>query len=104
MSALSIALIGAAGCASQNQPAAPSAAGLSAVAPASAPASPPPIQISTHYEFGGPEISIYHPDTRALYLWSGDPRPGPTHRPMTCVKVQMNDTPSGGPVTNEPCS
>ena len=96
--ALSIALMGALGCASQqSQPAS------SAPAAAAAP-TPPATEISTHYEIGGPQLSIYRPDTRTLYLWSGDPRPGPTYHPMTCIKVQMSDSPSGGPVTTQPCS
>jgi hypothetical protein len=96
--ALSIALIGAVGCASQPaQPASP--APVAAVAP-----TPTPAEISTHYEFSGPELSIYRPDTRTLYLWSGNPQPGSNYRKMTCIKVQMSDSPSGGPVTEEPCS
>jgi hypothetical protein len=95
---LCISLIGAAGCASQQaQPA--SSAPVATAAP-----TPPPAEISTHYEIGGPQLSIYRPNTRTLYLWSGDPRPGPTFHPMTCIKVQMSDSPSGGPMTEEPCS
>ena len=80
-------------------------------APAPAPAAaapsqstPAPVEVHTNLEFGGPQVSIFHPDTRTLYLWSSDPRPGPPHRDPNCIKIQMSDSPSGGPVTNEPCS
>jgi hypothetical protein len=93
--ALSLVLFAAAGCASQTQ-------STPAPAPA-APSTPAPVEVRTNLEFGGPQVSIYHPDTRTLYLWSGDPRPGPPHRDQNCIKMQMSDSPSGGPVTNEPC-
>ena len=98
--ALSLILFIATGCASQNQSAAPMPA------PATAPASstPAPAEVRSNLEFGGPQVSIFHPDTRTLYLWSSDPRPGPPHRDPNCVKIQMSDSPSGGPMTNEPCS
>ena len=100
--ALAIAMIAAAGCAGQNQ--ASSAAPAPAPAAAAMPASPAPVQIQTNFEFGGPQVTIFHPDTKTLYMWSGDPRPGAPHKPMTCIKIQMSDSPSGGPVTDEPCS
>ena len=98
--ALALVLFIAAGCASQTQPTpapAPAAAAPSQSTPA-------PVEVRTNLEFGGPQVSIFHPDTRTLYLWSGDPRPGPPHREPNCIKIQMSDSPSGGPVTNEPCS
>ena len=96
--ALSIVLFIATGCASQSTPAA-------APAPVTtAPSTPAPVEVRTNLEFGGPQVSIFHPDTRTLYLWSSDPRPGPAHRDPNCIKIQMSDSPSGGPVTNEPCS
>ncbi len=96
--ALSLALLAAAGCAPQNQPVPASAA----AAPVQS--TPAPVEVRTNLEFGGPQVSIFHPDTRTLYLWSEDPRPGPPHRDPNCIKIQMSDSPSGGPVTNEPCS
>src|ERR1700722_8291864 len=94
--ALSLVLFLATGCASQTQ---------STPAPASAaPSTPAPVEVRTNLEFGGPQVSVFHPDTRTLYLWSSDPRPGPPHREPNCVKIQMSDSPSGGPITNEPCS
>jgi hypothetical protein len=98
--ALALLLFIATGCASQTQstPApAPAAAAPSQSTPA-------PAEVRTNLEFGGPQVSIFHPDTRTLYLWSSDPRPGPPHRDPNCIKIQMSDSPSGGPVTNEPCS
>jgi hypothetical protein len=100
--ALAIAMIAASGCAGQNQSS--SAAPAPAIAAAATPASPAPVQIQTNFEFGGPEVSIFHPDTKTLYMWSGDPRPGAPHKPMKCIKIQMGDSPSGGPVTDAPCS
>src|SRR5260221_12229116 len=99
--ALSLVLFIATGCASQTQ---------STPAPAPAPAAsasqstPAPVEVRTNLEFGGPQVSIFHPDTRTLYLWSSDPRPGPAHRDPNCIKIQMSDSPSGGPATNQPCS
>jgi hypothetical protein len=98
--ALSLILFIATGCASQNQSAAP----MPAPATAPAPSTPAPAEVRSNLEFGGPQVSIFHPDTRTLYLWSSDPRPGPAHRDPNCIKIQMSDSPSGGPVTNEPCS
>jgi hypothetical protein len=98
--ALAIAMIAASGCAGQNQSPSATPAPVAA-APQSTPA---PVEVRTNLEFGGPQVSIFHPDTRTLYLWSSDPRPGPPHRDPNCIKIQMSDSPSGGPVTNEPCS
>ena len=96
--ALSVVLFIAMGCASQTQSTpAPAAAAPSQSTPA-------PVEVRTNLEFGGPQVSVFHPDTRTLYLWSGDPRPGPAHKDQNCIKIQMSDSPSGGPVTNEPCS
>lgn len=99
--ALALVLLGAAGCASQTQSAPAPLPAPAAAAPQSTPA---PVEVRTNLEFGGPQVSIFHPDTRTLYLWSSDPRPGPPHRAPNCIKIQMSDSPSGGPVTNEPCS
>ncbi|MGC2445332.1 hypothetical protein [Candidatus Binatus sp.] len=99
--ALALVLLGAAGCASQTQSAPAPSPAPAAAAPQSTPA---PVEVRTNLEFGGPQVSIFHPDTRTLYLWSSDPRPGPPHRAPNCIKIQMSDSPSGGPVTNEPCS
>ena len=97
--ALSLILFIATGCASQTQ-------STPAPAPATAPSpsTPAPAEVRSNLEFGGPQVSIFHPDTRTLYLWSSDPRPGPPHRDPNCIKIQMSDSPSGGPITNEPCS
>ena len=100
--ALAIAMIAATGCAGQNQSS--SAAPAPAPAAAASQSTPAPVEVRTNLEFGGPQVSIFHPDTRTLYLWSSDPRPGPPHRDPNCIKIQMSDSPSGGPVTNEPCS
>src|ERR1700688_3162232 len=99
--ALSLILFIATGCASQNQSAAPMPA--PATAPVPSQSTPAPAEVRSNLEFGGPQVSIFHPDTRTLYLWSSDPRPGPAHRDPNCIKIQMSDSPSGGPVTNEPC-
>ena len=97
--ALSVVLFIATGCASQTQ-----STPEPAPATAPAPSTPAPAEVRSNLEFGGPQVSIFHPDTRTLYLWSSDPRPGPPHRDPNCIKIQMSDSPSGGPVTNEPCS
>ncbi len=91
LAALSLALLGVTGCANLQQPAAASA-------PAPAPAAPAleKEEVRASLAFGGVLISIYHPDTRTMYLWSGDPRPNP-RRPMTCVKLQLAETPSATP-------
>ena len=98
--AISLVLFGAAGCATQTQ----STPAPAPAAAAPAQSTPAPVEVRTNLEFGGPQVSIFHPDTRTLYLWSSDPRPGPPHREPNCIKIQMSDSPSGGPVTNEPCS
>jgi hypothetical protein len=92
--ALSIALLGVTGCSSMQQP---------APAPGATPAAPDPAQeqVRADYQYGGVLISIYHPDTRTLYVWSGDARPA-SRRPMTCYKFQLSETPSGAP-KNLPC-
>ena len=43
---------------------------------------------------GGMTLSIYHPDTRTMYVWWGDPRPVAT-RPMNCIELQLSATPNG---------
>lgn len=103
--AVALVLIGAAGCASQ-QAAGTETTAAQATPPPSAPAAAPgpaPVEIRSSLDVNGPQVSIFHPDTHTLYLWMGDPRPA-VRRPMTCVKIQMSDSPSGGPVTDEPCS
>lgn len=84
LAALSLALLGAAGCAGLQQPA--------QAAPAAAPAE----QVNTAVSFGGAIISIYRPDTRTMYLWSGDPRTN-AKRGLTCSKVQLNENPAVAP-------
>jgi hypothetical protein len=82
LAALSLGLLGAAGCAGLQQP---------------APAAPAPAeQVNTAVTFGGAIISVYRPDTRTMYLWSGDPRTG-AKRPMSCSKVQLNENPTVAP-------
>src|SRR3984957_13230700 len=92
LSALSLALLGAAGCASmQPQPAEP---------PPPAPAaphfstSPPEVRVMT--QFTGVVLQLYHPDTRTLYIWTGSPKPQ-AKESMHCFKLQLSDTPSGTP-------
>jgi hypothetical protein len=96
LSALSFAILGVMGCTSMQQPAPASG---QATAPATS-ATPDLAQEQVHaeYQFGGVLISIYHPDTRTLYVWSGDPRPA-SKRPMVCYKFQISDTPSGAPIS-----
>lgn len=86
LAALSLGLLGAAGCAGVQQPA------QAAAAPAAAAAE----QVNTSVSFGGAVISIYRPDTRTMYLWSGDPRTN-AKRPMSCSKVQLNENPTVAP-------
>jgi|ERR1019366_1647233 hypothetical protein len=87
LAALSLAILGVTGCANLQPPAPPPA--------------PAPEEVRTSLEFGGVLVSIYHPDTRTLYLWSGDPRPNVKH-PMNCIQIQLSDTPSGTPKSS-PC-
>ena len=60
LAALSLAILGVTGCASSSRPRPHQR--------------PRPEEIRTSLEFGGVLVSIYHPDTRTMYLWSGDPR------------------------------
>jgi len=96
LSALSIAMLTAMGCSSMQTPA---AAAPPAATPSFTSSAP---EVHAALQFGGVLVSIYHPDTRTLYLWSGDPRPN-VHRPMTCLKVQLSDNPSAAPVSG-PCT
>jgi hypothetical protein len=96
LGALSLALIGATGCASLQPAPPPALPPLPAAAPA-----PAPDDVHASWEFGGLLVSIYHRDARTLYVWAGDPRPT-AKRPMTCYKFQLSDTPSGNPKP-EPC-
>jgi len=100
--ALLLVLFIATGCASQTQSTSAPAPAPDAAVPAQS--TPAPVEVRTNLEFGGPQVSIFHPDTRTLYVWSGDTLPPPAHKPPTCIKIQISDSPSGGPVTNEPCS
>jgi len=93
-SMLSLALLAATGCASM-QPAPPPAA---PAAPQFA-SSPPEVRVSA--QFGALLVSIYHPETRTLYVWGGDPRADST-KPMLCYKIQLNDSASGAP-QRQPC-
>ena len=88
LAALSLAILGVTGCASMQPPAPPPA--------------PAPEEIRTSLEFGGVLVSIYHPDTRTMYLWSGDPR-ATARRPMNCTEIHLAETPQGTP-TGGPCS
>jgi hypothetical protein len=85
LAALSLALLGAAGCANLQ----PSAQ----AAPAPAPERE---VVNTAVTFGGAIISIYRPDTRTMYLWSGDPRTT-AKRPLSCSKIQLNENPTIAP-------
>ncbi len=87
LAALSLAILGVTGCANLQPP----------------PPAPPPAteEIRTSLEFGGVLVSIYHPDTRTMYLWSGDPR-ATARRPMTCTEIHLAETPKGTP-TGGPC-
>jgi hypothetical protein len=90
LSALSLALLGAAGCASmQPQPAA-------ATPPAAPHFSTPPPEVRATTQFTGVVLQIYHPDTRTLYIWTGSPKPQ-AKESMHCFKLQLSDTPSGTP-------
>ncbi len=86
LAALSLAILGAAGCANLQPP-----------APA-----PAPEEVHAGLAMGGAMLlSIYHPDTRTMYIWAGDPRPG-SRRPMTCTKLQLSDNPGTAP-KGQPC-
>jgi hypothetical protein len=100
LTALSFALLVVTGCSSMQQPAAASGP---ATAPATS-ATPDRAQeqVYANFQFGGLLVSIYHPDTRTLYVWSGDPRPA-SNRPLICYKYQLSDDPTGAP-KREPCT
>jgi hypothetical protein len=95
LSILSLALIGATGCASMQASADP------ATAPASPQFSTPPPEVRASMQFTGVLVQIYHPETRTLYMWVGNPRPT-AKGPMQCFKLQLSDTQSGTP-QKEPC-
>ena len=80
--ALSIALLGVMGCANVQQ-----------AAPVEAQA-----QVTL---MGAAAVSIYRPDTRTLYLWTGDPRPSAKH-PMNCMVFQISENPGDAP-RSRPC-
>ena len=86
LAALSLAILGVTGCANLQPPAKP--------APA-----PVPEEVHASVRTGRLLVSDYHPDTRTMYLWSGDPRPNAVH-PMTCTKIQLSDTPVGAAKTS----
>ncbi len=91
LAALSLAILGAAGCANLQPPA--------QAAPASAPAQE---EVHAGMGMGGSAlVTIYHPDTRTMYVWAGDPRPT-ARRPMTCTKLQLSDKPGMAP-KGQPC-
>jgi hypothetical protein len=87
---ISLVVTGAMGCASMQQPA-PAAA-----APAAPQFTTPAPEVRASVQFSGLLVQIYHPETRTLYLWSGDPRPK-VKRPMQCFKLQLSDSQSGNP-------
>ena len=92
ISALSLVLLAAAGCASmQPQPADPTP-----VAPAASHFSTPPPEVRATTQFTGVVLQIYHPETRTLYMWTGSPKPQ-AKESMHCFKLQLSDTPSGTP-------
>ena len=82
LAALSLALLGVTACANLQPP----------------PPAPPPAPEEIHAEMllSGMVLSIYHPDTRTMYVWWGDPRPVAT-RPMNCIEMQLSATPNGRP-------
>jgi hypothetical protein len=89
LSALSLAMLCAAGCATMQTPATPPA-------PAAPQFSTPPPEIRTSILFSAVLLQIYHPETRTLYIWIGDPKPL-KQQPMQCFKLQLSDTASGNP-------
>jgi hypothetical protein len=92
LSALSLALLGAAGCASmQSQP-----ADATPPAPAAPHFSTTPPEVRATTQFTGVVLQVYHPDTRTLYIWTGNPKPQ-SKESMHCFKLQLSDTPSGTP-------
>jgi hypothetical protein len=95
LSILSLALLGAAGCASMQASADP------ATAPASPQFSTPAPEVRASMQFTGVLVQIYHPETRTLYIWTGNPRPT-AKGAMQCFKLQLSDTQSGTP-QREPC-
>jgi hypothetical protein len=88
LSMLALALLGVAGCASMQPPAAPAAA-----APHF---STPPPEVRATILFTGLLLQVYYPETRTLYVWTGNPKPK-APQPMNCFKLQLSDTPSGAP-------
>ena len=92
LSALTLALLAIAGCASMQQPAA-SASTPAAAAPTF---STPPPEVRASMQFSGVLLQVYYPETRTLYVWIGTPKPKTT-QPMQCFKLQLTDTPGGNP-------
>lgn len=88
-----LGLLGSAGCA--NQQPAPGAGTVAAAAPAPQFSTPPP-EVRASGLFSGVIVQVYHPDTRTLYIWSGNPRPTSKQK-MICFKLQLSDTASGTP-------
>jgi hypothetical protein len=78
LAALSFALLGVTGCANLQQP---------APAPALAPE-----EVHVSVEHTGLMVSIYHPDTRTMFVWLGDPRPV-AKMPMICLELQLSEDP-----------
>ena len=92
LSMLALGLLGGAGCATTQPQAAPDAP-----AAAAAPQfTTPPPEVRASYEMGGFIVQVYHPETRTLYVWVGNPSMQARH-PMTCFKLQLSDTLSGQP-------
>jgi hypothetical protein len=84
LAALSFALLGVTGCANLQPP---------APAPARAPE-----EVHATVLQSALVLSIYHPDTRTMYVWVGDPRPV-AKRPWGCIEIQLSDNPSDAPKT-----
>jgi hypothetical protein len=91
LAALSLALLCAAGCATTQTPADPTP-------PASAAPqfSTPPPEIRTSMLYSAVLLQVYHPETRTVYVWVGNPKPL-DKQPMQCFKLQLSDTASGNP-------
>ena len=94
---LLLGVLGNAGCAAAQQ-SAPAASQPAAPAAADPPPqfSTPPPEVRATMQFSGVLVQVYHPETRTLYLWTGNPKPT-NKQPMNCFKLQLSDTASGTP-------
>ncbi len=81
LAALSLAMLGMTGCANLRQPA-PEVVQATVL---------PSVLV----------VTIYHPDTRVMYVWGGDPRPT-AKLAMTCLQIQLSADPSVAP-TRQVC-